>query len=251
MEKRMKLFIKKILPKSIRTAIIKFLTLMSPYKVHAFIMRNAWLNRAITNENNHIDTYWESSGSSQRKKLISLIIDELSGCGDKNASVLEYGSHVGVNIKLIKEKIGDEKNVTFFAVEPNDEAYTSMQEKLPFVIGLNGEDEEFLKTELFPGCDINLSFVNAVFYSMDGVRVQGVCSKLASLSDVIIIGDEIFNYAGEKTIIHSGEDYLGNKYTTFAHPFKKILNDLGFSNISVIAEHEPKLAITGYIIAKK
>jgi len=251
MESKITFLIKKLVPRSVRTMIIKCLKAVFPYKAHSFLMRRAWLNRKSTKEENHLDTYWGSSANSQRRKLVDLIVNELSENDDHHLSVLEYGSHVGVNIKLIKEAIGSAKNVTFYAVEPNNEAYISMSEKLPFVIGLNGEDEKFIQAKNFPDCNINLSFVNAVFYSMEGARVERVCSKLSSISDVIIIGDEMVNYEGEKTIIHTGTDYLGNEYITFAHPYKKILSSLGFSNLSLVTEIEPKLAITGYILAKK
>jgi hypothetical protein len=79
----------------------------------------------------------------------------------------------------------------------NREAYDFLKSKLNFVDPLNMEDEGFCKAD-FTISNVFLSFVNVVFYCMTADRAKAVLQKLAKISEVFVIGDNMENLEGKK-----------------------------------------------------
>ena len=203
--------------------------------------RNSWLNRSVKEEPNCLKLYWKDR-SKNRKELIKIISDLAKEF--LNPSILEYGAWCGVNLKLLKKKW------ELYAVEPNKDAYEFLTRKLKRVKALQGEDEIFCKTD-FPGRHINISFINAVFYSMAHYRVKRVLRKLCRISDFIVIGNQIENIGGGETKLMELEDMTGGIYKSLCHPFKKMLNEFSFKIINIKKVPWSCLALTGFIIANK
>ncbi len=214
--------------------------------------RKFWMQRIVSENDNHLQLYWDDEKSPNRKKLVELIVEAVKQLDpNQQISILEYGSHVGLNIRLIKEQIPTGLNVKFFAVEPNKEAFNFMQKHLPFVKGLNGEDEVFNRAKDFPGQKIQISIVMVVFYSMEGKRVVKVLKKLAEISQYIIICDCLAYFNKKKARFIEIFDKANNKQGLFAHPFNKILGNLGFNEIKIYKVPILHPASTGFLVAKK
>jgi hypothetical protein len=99
---------------------------------------SSWIGRRSTPEDQHLTVYWHSDTQPRRQRVIEILAQHLQD-GD---AVLEYGSHVGVNLRLLIERFPSSR---LYAVEPNLEAFDFMREKLPFVQALNAEEGGFLK----------------------------------------------------------------------------------------------------------
>ncbi len=222
------------------------------YKSKAVDNRRFWMQRIVSEKDNHLQLYWDDEKNLNRKKLVELVVDAVKHLDPvQQISIFEYGSHVGINIRLIKAQIPTGLNVKFFAVEPNKEAFNFMQEHLPFVKSLNGEDEVFSKAKDFPGQKIQISIVMVVFYSMEGKRVVKVLKKLAEISQYIIICDCLAYFNKKKAKFIEIFDKENTKQGLFAHPFKKILGNLGFNEIKIYKVPILHPASTGFLVAKK
>lgn len=228
-----------IIPQStrlrIRTAIAR-----KNFASHA---RKSWYGRKNSSSDDHVDMYWKTINHPNRQFLIKLILEALSG-KKSDLCVLEYGSHVGANIKLLNDTGIISDRVGFYCVEPNVDAVNSLKENLPFVKVLLGGDEEFLSSN-FPDKKMDLSFVNAVFYCVDEKRSKRILQKLASISDVIIIGDELENLEGERTVQQFEEPF------SLRHPYKTWLKEYGFQNFAYYESPVPKVALNGFLVASK
>ena len=204
-------------------------------------IRYNWLNRKKSLNDDHLSLYWNSGDSPYRKTLLDLI--EKSVGDIESNSILEFGSHVGINLKLAQERFAN-RTIKYFAVEPNIEAFNFMKSKLDFIVGLNVEDQAFLKASDFPPTKITVSFVNSVFYSMTPERAKAVIQKLASISQVIIIGDAMENADGVDSKFNMNP-------VCFMHPYTLWLSTLGFSNIEIISAPNPQPQLNGFLVAKR
>lgn len=210
---------------------------------HRHKMRNSWISRKDTLEDNHLATYWNASGQPNRILLIEILSDCLhSDPSSISKGVLEYGSHVGLNLKLLNEKLQNPK-IHYYAVEPNLDAFQFLKSKLTFVNALNAEDEGFCRSD-FPMSNVRLSFVNSVFFCMSSSRAKAVLTKLSKISEIIVIGDAMENLDGSKSKFRSDP-------ACHQHPYKNWLFELGFKNITHVPVPDPRPQLNGYIIAKR
>lgn len=228
-----------ILPQSIR---LKIKTAIER-KNFANHSRKSWYERKNSSNDDHVDMYWKTINHPNRHFLIKLILESTNAKRD-DLHILEYGSHVGANIKLLNDT-GDLNNrVTYYCIEPNVDAVNSLKENLPFVKVLLGGDEEFLNSS-YPDKILDLSFVNAVFYCVDEKRSKRILQKLSLISNVIIIGDEMENLDGEKTVQQFESPF------SLRHPYKTWLKEFGFNKFSFFESPVPKVALNGFLVASK
>ena len=209
-------------------------------------LRNSWLNRSSTNDDNHLVTYWNAGEQPNRLLLIDILYHEanvlLNECD--SISLLEYGSHVGLNMKLLNDRYAGSKKIRYFAVEPNSEAVKFLRDQLDYVDVLEAEDEIFCRNISFPPQSSNyLSFVNSVFYSMDPRRVQRVLEKITKISNVIVIGESLQNIDGKRSILRDNPE-------CFEHPYRLWLDELGYKIEKTYVAPEPKPQLDGYLIAR-
>lgn len=234
-----KSWIRWLIPSKVRR-IIRLL--LAPYR-----LRHSWLTRKTTTEDDHLSMYWNADQQPNRKQLISLLKKEaelvLSVKGIP-LSILEYGSHVGLNLRLIREALDESQEALLFAVEPNCEAVDFLKVKMPHVNVFLGEDSTFCDAVDFPPQGEYLSFINSVFYSMTPKRVERVLEKLSRFSSTIIIGESIANIDGYSARLHENPE-------CFEHPFRKLLNQFGFEIVAQYDAVDPKPQMNGYLIARK
>jgi SAM-dependent methyltransferase len=204
------------------------------------IQRRTWTNRVSSEGDDHLSLYWNSVDNPRRRELIKIIAAELRGA-PKPASVLEFGSHVGVNLKLLAETLGLEE-AKYFAIEPNFEAVEFLRSKLPAVRVLRGDHRSFLRARNFPGSDVTLSFANAVFYALSPRAARRVLRKLLATSGIVVIGDNLDNSRGAKSQFR--EDH-----GSFAHPFETWMAAAGVSVVRVIPVDSTDYALSGFLIA--
>ncbi len=143
-----------------------------------------------------MEIYWNSRDSANRCKLIELLQREILNSNNNQLRILEYGSHVGINLDIINSAQPD-NSITFYAIEPNLEAIGFMKEKLPYVKCLHADDVGFAKNDTFPTDKVEISFVNSVFYCMSPKRVKSLLFKLSKISEVIVLGEGMMNLYGE------------------------------------------------------
>ena len=159
------------------------------------------------------------------------------------ASVLEYGSHVGVNFRVLRDLYPD-KMMRCFAVEPNDKAYTFMMDKLPFIEGLKGEDTTFIAAPDYPPCPVTVSFTSGVLVVMEATPAHVVLAKLAAISTVVILGEQLDNLESRKSDYNLAPAY-------HKHPYRMWLRDLGFEITQVVPAPNPQPQFTGFVVAKR
>jgi len=229
---------KRVIPKRWVYAVRKYFE----KRAYAVVGRRNWLERPNTPEDNHVEVYWKTADHPNRIVLTDTLCKLLSGSKRRPLSVLEFGSHVGVNLHNLRRAFTGE--LAIFAVEPNRPAADSLREKLPGVRLLVAEDEVFTERDDFPEVAISVSFVNAVFYCMDEMRTKNVLRKLARISEVIVIGDEFDNIDG-RTSLRDPEQF------SYQHPFATWLREFGFSEIRHLEVPEPKYAIRGLLVASR
>lgn len=210
------------------------------FRVRAYLQsdqlsRSAWIGRTTTESDQHLTLYWNSDRKPNRLQLIDILSRHVDG------SVLEYGSHVGVNFKVLRDRFPD---ATFYAVEPNKEAFGFMREKLPFVQGLNAEDEGFIATTSFPPHPVSVSFTSGVFNCMAPSRAKSVLEKLSRISNTIVLGEGIDHADGWRSRWIKGTN-------CYHHPYSRWLRARGFSNIEAISALDPGPNYSGVIIAKR
>jgi hypothetical protein len=204
------------------------------------MQRRAWTWRTTTSDVDHLALYWNSDDTERRLALIQVIVANLKGHAG-NVSVLEFGSHVGVNLKLLAENRAL-KSPRLFAVEPNYEAVGFMKAKLPQVSVLRGDHRDYLRSQDFPPSAVTLSFANAVLYSMGPRAARRVVRKMLATSAVVVIGDNLDNSRGSRSTFQV-------EHLSFAHPFEKWIRAAGVSEITEVPLDEKDFAIGGFLIA--
>ena len=157
-------------------------------------VRRMWLKRSSTEQHDLTKIYWGDTENPNRHLLVELAKSVLHGAS--NPSILEFGSHVGINLHMLHSRLevdpGQTEKVQWFAVEPNVEAFNFMLDKMPYVRGLNTDDIGFVEAQEYPcrpPTRITLSIVNGVFAHMDPFRTKVVIEKLSRISQVIILGE--------------------------------------------------------------
>ncbi len=157
--------------------------------------------------------------------------------------MFEYGSRVGVNLKLVKQACPTTAfNMT--ALEPNLEACIFLKTKLPDVEVIQGGESEFIRKSDDVQFKFHLSLVNSVFYSMSGSKTKKVIRRLCEISDLIVVGDSMINLNGDKLTFNSDPVF-------FSHPYVKLFSNCGFEIIESISVVEPQPQLDGFIVAKK
>ena len=204
------------------------------------MQRRAWTWRTSTTDVDHLALYWNSDDSERRLALIRVIVANLKGHAE-GVDVLEFGSHVGVNLKLLAEN-PDVKSARLFAVEPNYEAVGYLKAKMPQVSVLRGDHRDFLRAQEFPPSAVTLSFANAVLYSMGPRAARRVVQKMLATSEVVVIGDNLENSRGSRSTFQV-------EHLSFAHPFETWIRAAGVSEITEVFLDEKDFALGGFLIA--
>jgi hypothetical protein len=211
---------------------------------HKSALRRSWLNRSTTPADDHLSVYWNSSEQPNRQRLIEVLVQCLPPNSVKPArSVLEYGSHVGINLKLLHDRLQDD-DLKYFAIEPNREAFEFLKTKLDFVEALNVEDKGFVDASNFPGMPVDLSFINSVFYCVAPNRAKAVLRKLVNCSQLVVIGDAMDNLEGNRSIFSVDPP-------CYQHPYRKWLRKFGFDRCDVIPVPDPRPQLNGFVIATR
>lgn len=215
-----------------------------PAKIIApVIARRTWTTRHANDVDDHLSMYWETVDSEHRRPLIDLLTKEIAG-HPGSPSVLEFGSHVGVNFHALELALAG-RTMSLYAVEPNHEAVRFMRDRLPHVNVLRADHRGFLAARAFPDRALTVSFANAVFYSMSARSTRRVLRKMMSRSSAVIIGDNIANSEGASSIFRSDNG-------SFAHPFATWLREGGFGDV---VEHPANgsgdYALSGYLVARR
>jgi len=235
----LKSLFKATVPSVFRNALRRWL---APYR-----LRQSWLSRKTTKDDDHLTLYWNAEHQPNRKQLIFLLVEEIKRMLEvctTSISVLEYGSHVGLNLKLLNDVLPLNPQTAYFAVEPNAEAVAFLIMKLPFVQVLRGEDEVFCRQTDFPPEGRYLSFVNSVFYAMEARRAKAALARICSFSDVVVLGESIVNVDGS-------ESRMRNHPECFEHPYRRWLDALGFEIVSLEQAPDPRPQLNGFIVARR
>jgi SAM-dependent methyltransferase len=204
------------------------------------IQRRMWTQRVVTTDDDHIALYWNSTDFPRRRELIQLLATELAG-RPMPLRILEFGSHVGVNLKLLAELPGLGE-ADYFAVEPNFEAVAFLKSKLPDVRTLRGDHRDFLRARDFPGVPLTLAFANAVLYSMAPRAAHRVVRKMLTTSAIVVIGDKLDNSRGSKSKFR--EDH-----NSFMHPYETWMNASGVTDIRRVDVELADYALSGFLVA--
>jgi len=116
-------YVKLFFPEAIKRPVRRFL---APYR-----LRRSWLTRTVNADDNHLELYWNAASQLNRQLLIKILYEQLQVRSDKHSKigVLEYGSHCGLNLKLLKEAVDGKIQIDLFAVEPNAEAVEFLKRK--------------------------------------------------------------------------------------------------------------------------
>ena len=137
------------------------------------LIRRAWFKRRANDSDDHLNLYWDSGNSATRQQLVLIIQDLVHTSNEETISMFEYGSHVGVNLKLVKQACPTTAfNMT--ALEPNLEACIFLKTKLPDVEVIQGGESVFIRKSDDVQFKFHLSLVDSVFYSMSGSKTKRV-----------------------------------------------------------------------------
>ena len=82
------------------------------------LIRRAWFKRRVNDSDDHLNMYWDSGNSATRLQLVRIIEELVRSFNEEKISVFEYGSHVGVNLKLIQQAC-PATAFSMTALEPN------------------------------------------------------------------------------------------------------------------------------------
>lgn len=207
------------------------------------LIRRAWFKRRANDSDDHLNLYWDSGNSATRQQLVLIIQDLVQIFNEETISMFEYGSHVGVNLKLIKQACPTTAfNMT--SLESNLEACIFLKTKLPDVEVIQGGESVFIRKSDDVQFKFHLSLVNSVFYSMSGSKTKRVIRRLCEISDLIVVGDSMINLNGDKLIFNSEPVF-------FSHPYRKLFNNFGFEITETISAVDSQPQLDGFIVARK
>lgn len=215
--------------------------LLAPYR-----LRRSWMVRSSMKGDDHLAIYWNAEAQPNRQRLIQILLEEyaLLHAAGGLSGVLEYGSHVGLNLRMLHDMLPPETLTSFCAVEPNAEAVAFLQEKLPFVKVLQGEDEVFCRQPDFPPAGAYLTFVNSVFYAMEPRRVRATLARISAFSDSVVLGESISNLEGVAS-------KMRNQPECFEHPYRHWFDELGFEIVQHEAAPDPRPQLNGFVVARR
>jgi len=207
------------------------------------LIRRAWFKRRVNDCDNHLNLYWDSDNSVTRQQLVSIVQNLVNSFNEKTIRIVEYGSHVGVNLKLIQQACPT-TDFKMTAFEPNLEACNFMKSKLPEVEVIQGGESVFLKASGDYKSKVHLTLVNSVFYSMSGPKTKKVIQRACDISEIVVVGDSMINLDGYKSLFNVEPVF-------FSHPYRKFFNECGFeiSGPTLAIASQPQL--DGFIVAKK
>jgi hypothetical protein len=205
-----------------------------PSKEFARRERLFWKNRQ-SEEDGTLDMYWEQRFDSPNRDALVNIINAL-----QPKSILEFGSYCGPNLELL-QRSNSNQQLSLYAVEPNLPACKFLSEKLPDVKVYNFGDLEFVESNDLPR-HVDIAFANGVFYLMEPQNTKQVLARMASISPVIIIGDELDNRDGKKSI-------FSRKFLSFHHPYQTWLEELGFKSFNYQVAPKQGRATNGFLVA--
>lgn len=154
--------------------------------------------------------YWNAPNGYSRKMILEEVWN-VAKTFDAPQRILEYGAYSGINLKLIKDKM---PSAELYAVEPNRAAYNFMVQSVPLTDSLWGGHKEFIRSHKFN--DIDVSFVNSVFYSMSPKNVSDVLSKIYEMSEFLIVCDDTRNMDDRGSRVCYALNEISGKYVLTA-----------------------------------
>lgn len=209
-------------------------------------LRRSWLTRTSHEGDDHLAIYWNAETQPNRLKLIQTLVDECEHLRSANIqpAILEYGSHVGLNLRMLNNVLQSDQVAAYFAIEPNAEAVNFLRQKLPFVHVLEGEDEAFCRQTDFPPNGNYLTFINSVFYAMEPRRVRAALTRICSFSNSVVLGESIENIDGMHYRMRDHPE-------CFEHPYRLWLDELGFEIVSLETAPDPRPQLNGFVVARR
>lgn len=212
--------------KSLKTLYSLLYRTLIPSSVHAFRERKYWeTRRKETEHENHLDIYWNSTSSPNRIWIINEI-EEILKRNDKKVSFFEFGSHCGVNLRMLSEKLSH-RPIEYFAFDVNEEALEFLKTKLPFVNVIKETTEKYF-TQLSDKFDFTLSC--GVFYLLPEQKAKLIFKQLARRSRVLIMAE---SKASTKSV-----STFNRTTMEFNHPFDAWAKEFGLN--LVYSEQTPE-----------
>jgi hypothetical protein len=213
-----------------------------PYRERRFArrIRRSWLTRD-DRVDGHVAGYWNTSHQPNRATLVDAIAVCATRVTERPLRVLEFGCHAGMNLRLVRDRLGADA-VELYGVEPNHDAAAFVRRELPYVQLLEGDDDAFVRAA-FPARPVHVAIVNSVFYCVEAARVRRVLAKLCATTDVVILGEQLDN-RGTTTRFDEAP-------ARFAHPYAAWLRALGFVAHEIVAAPEPRPQLDGFLVAQR
>jgi hypothetical protein len=215
----------------------KIYKMLIPSKIFAQKEKKFWQNRRPEDDNEHLMAYWEQRDASPNRIALVNIINNLHP-----KSILEFGSYCGPNLDMI-QRHRHEGKIDLYAVEPNVSACKFLSEHITDVKVFNMTDSEFTASLEVPN-RLDLIFANAVFYVLDSQHARKVIEKMAQMANIIVIGDEMDNMNGRRSI-------FSRKNLSFHHPYQTWLRKCGFDQFDYHDAPVKGRATNGFIVARK
>lgn len=153
----------------------------------------------------------------------------------------EYGSRVGINLKLLHDQLQDD-NLKYFAIEPNREAFEFLKAKLDFVEALNVEG--FRRRVQFSRHAGRPELYKLGIFLYCPPSGQSSATKLVNCSQLVVIGDAMDNPEGNRSIFSVDPP-------CYQHPYRKWLRKFGFDRCEVIPAPDPRPQLNGFVIATR
>ena len=177
-------------------------------KINENRMRKVWATR----DDESFEKYYVTEN--ENRKIIKKSIEKL-----KARCVYEYGCYSGPNLKNLSCDI--------YGSDINEKAIEYARQSIP--AGKFICTSEITKLNEWLPKKINVSIVNAVFYTMSEYKVKKILEFLFIKSEYLIIGDNLKNYDGEKIEIIDGNNL---------HTWKKIISPLGKIEDRILMPHK-------------
>lgn len=181
---------------------------------------SGWHNRMMIQllPADRADDYWRDRDAPYRKDVIKAVTHCLKG--RDRSSVLEVGSHVGVNLDMIAKAMPDTL-FTFYAFDPKLEYVAYMRERMPGVEARAYSDADFLADDTLPPGEVDLSLVAGVLYYLPPKRARAVIAKMARVSRYVVVNENLTAQVETRSRFYAPAYYW--------HPYRRWLVEEGMT----------------------
>jgi Methyltransferase domain len=208
-------------------------------------------------DESYLQTYWNAYDQKRFTEVSAAVAallipaDSDEAAGRRRVSIFDFACSAGPLFRALESHMGAQLDFSLAGADADRKAASFIRRNLPGALVFEADPQRLRDLGFSASERFDLCTATSLCYALDDQAVRVLLAELATLSDLMIVADQIENIDGEQAVTLRLTNFSDAEYDAYCHPFRTILRQLGFAAVEVVPVMEPVKSITGLVIARR